>query len=148
MKEKEERRKHTKGLRNQRKLVQLTKNPGFSEVETSQKQKAKKRMRQQIYEESYSESDTKTLSLHDESDLENVTLEDLVSKEDFDQEENEDDNITPGTYILVKFATKKKLLHYVALVENVEKDNFSVSYSRRKGQKFVFPTIPEHYIVP
>lgn len=42
---------------------------------------------------------------------------------------------------------KKKKLHYVALVESVIEDGFSVSYLRRKGETFIFPQIPEKYDV-
>lgn len=78
-----------------------------------------------------------------------MTLQDVVRAEQSDEETfGSDDNVTPGSYVLVKFATKKKLLHYAAFVENVEANEFAVSYLRRKGQHFVFPVVPEQYNVP
>lgn len=96
---------------------------------------------------SSSESEAEGIILQDESDVDDMTLADLVesnSDNEFDTCSNE---IHSGDYVLIKFATKKKLVHYVALVENIKGSEYCVSYMRRQVNKFVFPTVPENYNV-
>lgn len=38
-------------------------------------------------------------------------------------------------------------MHYIVLTESVRDDEFSLSYLRRKEEKFIFPQIPEKYEV-
>ncbi|KAL1489839.1 hypothetical protein ABEB36_013771 [Hypothenemus hampei] len=99
---------------------------------------------------SSSESKDERIIYKDESDKENLTVERFIGEENLDGSFDviNINDINVGDYILVKFCTKKKLLHYVALVENIEQDEYDVSYLRRKGDKFIFPSIAEKYSVP
>lgn len=102
----------------------------------------------------------------DESDVENMTLADVIRNETDGGKTDEDDanelenmpigkpvgakytedrsRITAGDFILVKFKTKNNEVHYMATVkELLPNDEFRVSYLRRKGNRFVYPAVPE-----
>ncbi|KAB0803174.1 hypothetical protein PPYR_00144 [Photinus pyralis] len=111
-------------------------------------QKMKKEPKKKIPKVTESSSDNDSIPYKDESDTENLTVEDIVNEENQSNEDFCVSDIKNGDYILVKFCTKKKILHYVALVESVGENECSVSYLRRKGDKFIFPQIPEKYNVP
>lgn len=82
------------------------------------------------------------------SDIEEgMTLAEVIKNDNPSDEEMYSSEIVSGDYILIKFATKKKVVHYVALVENVDENEFGVSYLRRKGDKFIFPQVPEKFDV-
>nr|WP_253308817.1 hypothetical protein [Rickettsia endosymbiont of Ceutorhynchus assimilis] len=115
---------------------------------------------------SSSESESEVeVEYEDESDTENMTLADLVRDETEEEEIQNDDesepenmppaqnvgfkspkeeNITIGNFVLVKFKTKNRDVHYMAVVKDLLPNNeFCVSYLRRKGNKFVYPAVPE-----
>ncbi|CAH0555054.1 unnamed protein product [Brassicogethes aeneus] len=97
---------------------------------------------------SSSESEAENVIYEEESDIEGITLEELNRNDNPSDEEIYSREIVSGDYILIKFVTKKKVVHYVALVENVDENEFGVSYLRRKGDKFMFPQVPEKFDVP
>lgn len=98
--------------------------------------------------------DYEEVKLDDESDVENLTLEDIVSNEEnwWDFENNEANEplgpMKQGDYILVRFATKCKNVFYVAQIEEVGEEDVDVKYLRRNGNKFLEPVIAEKYSVP
>lgn len=50
----------------------------------------------------------------------------------------------PGDFIVVRFATKKKLKHFIALVLTVQADSYEVKYMRKKRENmFVFPDVDD-----
>ena len=96
---------------------------------------------------SSSESESESVVLQDESDVnENMTLADLIEPNLDDEFEINSSEIQSGDNILIKFVTKK-MVYYVALVENITGRDYFVLYLRRKVNKFVFPEIPEKYSV-
>lgn len=120
----------------------------------SEKQNKKKPKKTRKPSESDSEDDEDfyNLKFNDESDVENLTLEDIVSNEEnwCDFENNEVDEPLPmkqGDYILVRFATKRKNVFYVAQIDKVGEEDVDVRYLRRKGNKFMEPENAETYYV-
>ena len=93
-----------------------------------------------------SESDTEQMSLHDDSDS-------SLSMSDVEQDNDEIKNPTAqqldeGDFILVKFATKKTVSHYLGKIESVDVDDDTVDcmFLKRKPTKdgqflFVFPDV-------
>lgn len=60
------------------------------------------------------------------------------------QEFNTEDLILEGDFLLVKFATKMQIRHYVAKVLKINGGyDMDVTYYRRKGQKFHLPHVPD-----
>lgn len=123
---------------------------GIKRKETTQKEKlqTKRVQKKKRIASSSSESELENIVLQDESDIEeNMTLADLIQAYSDDEFETDSNVIHTGEYVLIKFATKKKLVHYVALVEKIVANEYSVSYLRRKVDKFIFPEVPEKYNV-
>lgn len=48
-----------------------------------------------------------------------------------------------GDHILVKLCSKKEDIQYIALVENIGKNEPTLSYLRLKGKQSIFLSIPE-----
>lgn len=67
----------------------------------------------------------------------------------------EDENLSATTiipqindYVVVKFAGKKSIKHYIGLVLSKDGNEFSLKYMRRvTGNKFIFPTIDDISVV-
>lgn len=120
------------------------------------KPKATRRRKVRKIVENFSESSESEGSVicEDESDYENMTLADIVENEiedlaDIVEDEIEDPvlKIKAEDFILVRFRTKKKTVHYIGQVHSVpSKDEYNVKFLRRKGQSgtFVFPKIEDN----
>lgn len=76
----------------------------------------------------------------DEVDDKELCQESGESDLDFDVED-EDSEIKLGDFVLVKFATKKTIKHFVGRVEKIlSADEYSVNFLRKgKNDKFTFP---------
>ena len=123
---------------------------GSSEGSAKSKRKYTKRKFREIESESSNDEELgeNIDDIYDEeSDLENLSLKDIVVEEsDF---ENVEENVMyepkKGDYILAKITSKITVTYYVAQVEKVRDIDIDVKYLRRKGQKFVEPSIEERY---
>lgn len=97
-----------------------------------------------IVDTSSSDEDDK-FSLHDESEYEVI-----------ESDEQEDitlllDDLKPNDFVLVQFATKKTIVHYIGLIELQleDKTEFSIRFLRKKENcyKFFFPDISDVSVV-
>lgn len=85
-----------------------------------------------------------TVTYQDESDLENITLEDIIAEEDVtsdfgDCQIDAQEELRKDDYILVKIASKTNVVYFVAQIDEVKEDEVDVRYLKRQGNKFVFP---------
>lgn len=53
------------------------------------------------------------------------------------------DNIAVDSFVLVKFPTKKSVKYYVGKILEICSCEFNVSFLRKQGKNFLFPTIPD-----
>lgn len=102
----------------------------------------------------YELDDSESQSDDDLNPSPNLTDSDSVDySEDFDKENdfmNDLSSVGVKSFVLVKFATKKKLRHYVGCVTDVLKDSdeITVSFLRRHGTNFTYPSVPDIGTVP
>ncbi|KAF2892094.1 hypothetical protein ILUMI_14079 [Ignelater luminosus] len=75
----------------------------------------------------------------DEVDKKELCQESRESDVDFDVED-EDHEIKLGDFVLVKFATKKNMKHFMGRVEKILSVNF---LKKDKNNKFTFPNEPD-----
>lgn len=113
-------------------------------------QKAKKKqVKRVIFPESSSDEETCQVEYKDSSDDEGFTADnDLM---DIDEEKLLDDEpISIDDYVLVKFATKKRILHYVAQIkQKYNTDEYDVQFLRKHSSSwnFSFPTTADKGLV-
>lgn len=56
----------------------------------------------------------------------------------------DDEKILEGDYVLVKFATKKRIVHYIGkIVEILENGEFLVKFLKKNARGFIFPEIED-----
>ena len=94
----------------------------------------KKKQRRQVIETSSDDDDDVDLC-DDNSDSDPWDIE-AVNQLDFNI-----DSIVPGDFVLVKFATKTNVIHYVGRLDSVEEQECEVNFLRQKGRGFVFPNV-------
>lgn len=99
------------------------------------KQQKKKPIEELLDSTSESESETVELADSDEADVFN------------DSSDTDADNVTPNSFVLVKFATKKSIKYFVGQVTAVDTDEFIVNFLRKVGKKFVFPNVKDEATV-
>lgn len=81
------------------------------------------------------------------SDDEEPVLNDSSDDEIFEPEAPETDfdfsaeNIESGDFLLIKFATKTAIVHYVGRVENEINSEYEISFLRKRGRGYVFPNV-------
>lgn len=61
-------------------------------------------------------------------------------EKDFDYSAN---NVEAGDFLLVKFCSKTTLVHYIGRVEKELEEEYELSFLRKKGNGFIFPTVPD-----
>lgn len=125
---------------------------GVKSTKSKKKQKASKTVVESDSESSNNEQPV----YQDESDVEGLTLENIIEDEcDDNQSENRETNheiteayeLRENDFILTKFNTKKTQVYYVAQILKVFESDVEVKYLRRKGFKFIFPAIEEKYFI-
>lgn len=121
----------------------------INKKETNKKRGANKK-RKEISSSSDEEEQTKIV-YEDESDLEGVALEDLITEDDksigSDSEMDYQEGLSNGDYILVRFASKTKVVYFVAQIDNVKEDEVDVTYLKRQGNVFIYPKTVEKCVV-
>ncbi|XP_074037775.1 uncharacterized protein [Leptinotarsa decemlineata] len=111
--------------------------------DTLLKQKRKNITKQVVNNEETS-SESETFSIHDDSD--GPFSEENIESESDDEVEYK--NLSLNDYVLVKFYTKKTVVHYVGLIkEKIGYSTLEVQFLRKKGQQFHFPLIDDTSIV-
>lgn len=102
-----------------------------SKTSSVKKAKAEKAKKVIFSDSDSSESDLSDLKFMDTSDDENESNSGRIL---------DDEVINIGDYVLVKFATKKKLIHYVARVDklNEASNDMDVEFLRRRGESWNF----------
>lgn len=88
-----------------------------------------------------------TMSIHDESD----DGDDYDDHHQSDSTEEDQDLPSDGfevhDFVIVKFSTKKTIVHYAGLITDKYEDEYKIKYLRKKGNKFYFPTIEDTSMV-
>lgn len=84
--------------------------------------------------------------MEDESDSESngndvVPLDDSSDEEpsESDKEDIDEDNVKTGDYVLVRFASKKHVKHYVGLVLTMGELEAQVTFFKKKGNTYQSP---------
>lgn len=120
--------------------------------ETKEKRKPSKKCKE-ISSSSEEEGQEQTTVIYeDESDLEGITLEDLINEDnkstDSDNcEMDSQEGFFSGDYILVRFASKTNVVYFVAHIDEVKEDEVDATYLKRQGNIFIYSKLVEKYVV-
>ncbi|CAH1989983.1 unnamed protein product [Acanthoscelides obtectus] len=117
-------------------------------ISKTEKGKAHKKKANKKKNEVLSDSEDEEIGeiYEDESAPENLTLKNIVESEIEPDQDVDTSTIKKDDYVLVQFPTKKKIVYYVANVESIDNNGSPVvSYLRRKGNSFVYPSNPETF---
>ncbi|KAJ8912430.1 hypothetical protein NQ315_006096 [Exocentrus adspersus] len=134
-----------KGRKRQKKSSEiLTSTPTFKEIQDQELLKEVRKQnlnRSNKNDSSDTESNTESLNLTDSDEID-------WAEEPTDQ--NDDVEILVGSFILVKFATKKQIKYCVGQVTEIDNrfKEYSISFLRkRRENKFSFPDVPDESTV-
>lgn len=121
------------------------------ELEKQRKQELQKKrgVKRNVFNESVNLKQPKKRSRKVSSSSDSdILLDEINSDSSDDLEEFEtvsNDEFEVGNFVLVRFATKKTILHYIGRVEELTSSSLTVKFMRRKGrgQIFFFPEVDE-----
>lgn len=118
----------------------LTETPEKNALEQQMIDKKKKvKVTKKVLEDVETSSSNDSYSVHDDSD---GPLSEGSLDEDYHMEVRNED-LFIGDFIVVKFCTKKTIVHFVGQIIEKNGDELQVKFLRRKGLKFYFPLVDD-----